>query len=1350
MMVLGHELLHRLAKDRPTIYRELVARLMKQVQNGNDYFEQLSARYEAGGMSTKQVRFGEELIADIVGDFFGDPQFWRDMKAEQPTLFVRLVDWVLRFLDGVIARMRGIKTENIDAYVKDVEQARAAVVSAMRAYSREMTAQEPAAAVDGVLMGRQLGGSGVDLAKAWHGTPHRGIQKFSTDKIGTGEGAQAFGWGLYFSSRREIADWYRRNLTRAPDSIALDGQVFPSLWAGVQAGAFTDDERRLMDDYELADAIASLNFSEAIEAFRAAPYDAEDRRAVKALADRLSKPTPDQLSVGQLYEVDMPEDGELLLWDKPLGEQPAKVRESVRRMLGDVPRDWLDDALERLNADEIELTGQDIYHLMQRAVRDDALVPNTGTAAEQAVIDGADDKAASLLLAEDGIKGIKYLDGTSRGAGGGAHNYVIFSGDDVTIEGTHFSVGGDIALSVGQPGQFELRKFGAAAKTIEAIQDRYNRWKQAIADVRKQGGKITEENDFYRTEERYWGVVGSQLEDFRANELLPLVKAVAADGLTLDQVAEYAYAEHAPYRNKWIADKRPDMPDGGSGMTDADAAAIISAAAANGTEQALQRHAQALRDMAAGTRDTLRDNGLISDDEHAAWSALPYYVPLRGIDGDTGAHAAAGTARGFNIRGKEAKEARGRKSRAKDILENIANDRARALVRAGKNEVLRSFLAFVMDNPSPNLWEVNAVQRKPLWTTDDQGNRVLVPEKSLITDQSTVAVKDGGRIIYIRIKDQRLLEQLQGLNNEQVTLGIGALLWANRQLSRLYTSLSPVFVVMNAIRDLWGASVGMIDEVGFMGAARLWSSLPGAAVHAWNAEVRGKNSPAYDEFRHSGGKTGFMDLKSIDDQAAELGRLMRRASRSAWNPMGWLPALMTLIENINAFVENTTRFAAFRAARASGLTLARSANISKNITVNFNRRGTMTPFLGAFSLFFNPAVQGSMRVAQALSNPKTLATLSTGAVGIFMLALQNASMGEDDDGVAWWDKIPADVKERNLVIVLPAGAAEGEPVKGSKVGRYIKIPMPYGYNFFAVAANELADVMRHQQDPRRGRDMAGAGLRLMKAFTGSWVPMREVGDGLGGEPESFLQAAVPDALGPFGQIWANRSAFGRTLRPEDRHNANMPDSTKAFPGQVGTIWHQSAEWLNAHTGGSQFREGLIDVAPSTIETLVRGYGGGLVSVPLDIMNAMYVRQSISREAVRADALPLRKQLLGVIDAETDRSLGYERLEKAEEGVEKISAARKAGNREEVKRLREDFAEVERLGGQVQMTRDRLAYLRKRELAIISSDKPDAEKFARLQVLAVDHRVALQRFNAAFDKARADARASAQKPAEATE
>ena len=117
--------------------------------------------------------------------------------------------------------------------------------------------------------------------------------------------------------------------------------------------------------------------------------------------------TKDQ-TTGQLYEVEIPEDSELLDWNKPLSEQPAGVRKAVQ------------DAMAGTNFAEPK-TGKDAYKFIaMRNARRFGLANATN-----------EDKAGSLALLEAGVKGIKYVGKSAfdRGTTGPA-NYVIFDGAD--------------------------------------------------------------------------------------------------------------------------------------------------------------------------------------------------------------------------------------------------------------------------------------------------------------------------------------------------------------------------------------------------------------------------------------------------------------------------------------------------------------------------------------------------------------------------------------------------------------------------------------------------------------------------------------------------------------------------------------------------------------------------------------------------------------------------------------------------------------------------------------------------------------------------------------------------------
>lgn len=916
---------------------------------------------------------------------------------------------------------------------------------------------------------------------------------------------------------------------------------------------------------------------------------------------------------------------------------------------------------------------------------------------------------------------------------------------------------GDMRFSA-RAGQKQLRDFSVWAKVVEAIQDRYNRWKQAVEDIRKQGGSVTEDNDFYLAEERYWGKVGSRIEDFKQDfeewvESLNVKGNVIVNGvrqvpLTLEEVALYAYAEHAKDRNAYIASVRPTMPDGGSGMTNDEAQAILDDAEQAGVGDQLRAATAKLRSYIQGTRDILFNDGLITRDEYDNWTLnMQSYVPLRGLPPSMDGSAQAGkpgqgTGQGFNIRGAESKRMMGRKSEAKQIIEHIVADRTRALIRSGKNEVLRHFLKFVLDNPAKNLWEVNAVQTKPVSKVDANGDRIIEEEQRIVSDDNTVTVKDGGEEIHILVRDETLRKQLQNLNSDQVNVVVGALLFVNRILSRLYTSLSPVFTVINFARDVTAAGFGAIDEMGFIGATKLYAKLPGAMVESMAAEF-GSRSTDYDLYRSAGGKTGFFDFKTVDDLSREMKRLVAQSERSMADPRKLAPAMLNLIESINAGIENATRLAAFKAAIAEGETVARASSIAKNITVNFNRKGTMTPALSAWFLFFNPAVQGTTRMLKALSSPKVMSTLGLAMGGMFALALRNAGMGEDDDGMTWWDKIPSEVKERNIIIVLPPKSTAGEEVPGSKVGRYVKIPMPYGYNFFAVVANQVADVWRNSKDASKGVDTSEAMKRAFGAFMGSWVPVAEIG-GAFENTKSLALAATPDAFNPVVQNILNVNPFGRPLYPEGTNDRGLPDSSKAFAGQRGTVFDVAARGMNDMAGGNAVTPppgvlSILDMAPGSLENLTRGYLGGPMTFVLDIANTVYARTSLERPEADLRRLPFAKQVYGVIDDETDRMLGYSRMEKAEELINRINAGKKltkmTGDSTAEQAAIEDAGPMGALDSDLKRVRKTMSELRKQELEIIGDpEASSALKYERMLKLNTARRRALQDFNAAYAEA----------------
>jgi hypothetical protein len=248
-----------------------------------------------------------------------------------------------------------------------------------------------------------MGGT-TSFHRAYHGSPHD-FDRFDIHKIGTGEGAQAFGYGLYFAGKKGVAEHYRKALSH----------YSPYRYEGKPVGmSSTNVHERAR--FEVS--IAKTRGYNAIERFEGMVRGAQkDAVAIvpfynKVLAEMKTldpaKASFDDKPRGKLYEVELaPTEDQYLDYNKTYDEQSPFVKKALEKV-GIFEEDY----------GGTEETGERIYHDI-----------GFGRVHEG---EYGGDRAASELLAKAGIPGIKFLDGSSRTKGEGSHNYVIF--DDKHVE----------------------------------------------------------------------------------------------------------------------------------------------------------------------------------------------------------------------------------------------------------------------------------------------------------------------------------------------------------------------------------------------------------------------------------------------------------------------------------------------------------------------------------------------------------------------------------------------------------------------------------------------------------------------------------------------------------------------------------------------------------------------------------------------------------------------------------------------------------------------------------------------------------------------------------------------------
>ena len=328
----------------------------------------------------------------------------------------------------------------------------------------------PLAVTKGVALNPGEFALGSGPIRAYHGSPHD-FDKFDLAKIGTGEGAQSYGHGLYFAENPKVAQDYRDAL--APGfRPTLNGVPFSALSSGEQkvaqwianTGAKPEDIAKIARD-RAAKAMADGN---AAGMGDLGDILASSHNDIASAAENLiGKPAEiGRAPNGRMYEVNINADpNHFLDWDKPLSKQAPQAqdafkqlgfepnpnkypsmkeaenlfgsyrvqklayddigtRESLKRGLdlvraGDKTgfQNWFDHSGGMLSPGRHkDIRGKDLYYELG----------NKAGMADPSAAFKARYPQASAQLNEVGIPGIKYLDQGSRAAGDGSRNYVVF------------------------------------------------------------------------------------------------------------------------------------------------------------------------------------------------------------------------------------------------------------------------------------------------------------------------------------------------------------------------------------------------------------------------------------------------------------------------------------------------------------------------------------------------------------------------------------------------------------------------------------------------------------------------------------------------------------------------------------------------------------------------------------------------------------------------------------------------------------------------------------------------------------------------------------------------------------
>ncbi|EFI6018344.1 hypothetical protein GW594_04635 [Escherichia coli] len=896
-----------------------------------------------------------------------------------------------------------------------------------------------------------------------------------------------------------------------------------------------------------------------------------------------------------------------------------------------------------------------------------------------------------------------------------------------------------------------------ASRFVRQMQDKFQVLKAVQENIRKTGGKIDDSNNAYMAEELFHGKAENDLNVMKERYVQPLAKLLANYKISQADLDEYLYARHAPERNAHIAKINPKMPDGGSGMTNAEAAEIMQRVRNSGKQAQYDRLAGIVDDMLARRRELIREAGLEENGVVDAWqNAYRYYVPLKGQDVD-GVVSLPRTGKGFTIGGRESRQAMGRASRAQSPSTQAIQDLSESLIRHRKNEVGNAFLKLVQDNPDKDYWQVftddrpdtmrTIAERKDQETGETRREVVERPVPMAMMADRYFTTKKNGKTYYIKLHDPRLMRAMKNMGPETSNAVIRTLGKVNRFLATVNTSYNPEFLVSNFIRDVQTAVMNLKVEQGRSdGKLKGLDNLSALAVvkdsrsamSAVYASLRGKTltgkgaqwQKVWKEFVEDGGKTGWFNMGDLEGQQKEMDRLVSLA-KGGWKgqSIGAWHSFLNLVEDANGAVENALRLSAYKHARDAGLSRQQAASLAKNMTVNFNRRGEQGALMNSLYMFANASIQGTANLVRTLGHlngegpllerlrwknlnvPQKIALAAVGA-GYLLGSLNRSVAGEDDDGVNWYDKVPSHVKERNLVIM--------KSVFGGKAGEYWSIPLPYGYNVFFLLGHTAEGVAAGDLTASR------AAGNVVGGILGAFSPIgSETSETLSG---ALLKNAAPTILRPFANLAMNENFMGAQIYQE-----NMPFGTPKPDSQLGRrstpeAYKAFASWLNAFSGGSQYRSGAVDITPESLKFWIDYISGGTGRFISKTTDAAV--KSLNGIDIPEQQVPFLGKISGEVMPYADQQKMYDRMTEVAQYHAELKSLTGA---ERTAFIDENNGKLS-MNGLMQDTRKRLKDLRKQRDAIYADSTLSlAQQSAMVKSVERDMKIAVDRFNREYNK-----------------
>lgn len=658
-----------------------------------------------------------------------------------------------------------------------------------------------------------------------------------------------------------------------------------------------------------------------------------------------------------------------------------------------------------------------------------------------------------------------------------------------------------------------------------------------------------------------------------------------------------------------------------------------------------------------------------------------HYIPLRGWDGTTADQVWDYIGGGKGAFNQTLKKAHGRTSIADDPIAYIENMAESGILLNNKNWVKQHLMLLAQNHPTSLLtlskaWYVKStdangneewIPATPQISSQMNSNQVKAAidafekkmEQMAQTGDATQkrdglniaypqthseerehevrVMKDGEEYVIYVNGDPQLAQAMNNTRAHRVReIQSGKLdraaAWLGRKIAAAYTSLSPLFIPSNYFRDLTMtlASTAIREDAKYnyllrKNLATSWN-LGFMLRDFQNGKLRDKvnngnatpKEQMFYDFMMNGGETGFVSSLDVEDLKKKFKNDLKDLDRWKANPVKVGHTIMDSIEFLNRAIEDSNRFAVYMTSIQYGRSIDEAVNDAKNVTLNFNRKGTGEygwQMIRNLYLFINPAVQ-SLQTLGALAKHHpfkfTAVTASWLASGVLVPIVNAALMsmlGGDDDKDKYWQFTKWD-RRNNLIMWVPF------------THEYVKIPLAQEFRAFygigdMIASKMMGGELAEESWSQYAEDLLGQVVDML--------PLDPTGyDG------NIAVSLMPNAIRPVFELAFNVDFTGKPLFKDTEYNKYDPNFTKAYVGTPDWLVRASRMVNSIGNDYPDVQQNSIDAFgdprynlnnPAVVDHVLSSYLGGAYTMGSQVLGLLTKSLNDPKEIKVAD-IPL--------------------------------------------------------------------------------------------------------------------------------